>query len=722
MQKIRIKLMSDLCAGNGESVGYSIDSDICADNYGFPYIPGKRILGCLRDSAVQLGIFGLQEADKNTIDEIFGNENGKEGKLSIGNATIPGIDSLHDYILDLKNDGKKDYLIRQSTSEKIMRCYSSVRGQTKIGSDGKAESGSLRFVRVLNQYDPITGKELEFVCQVNTNSLNDTERSLVVSACKTLHHIGLNRTRGLGNVLVIPEFDSDSSEASQITVQDHSTAHNENVLIKYHVEFESPITVQEYMENGAQIQARTMIGLFSRIYLKEHKEADEIFTKLFLDGTVKWSALTPVINGNISTPVPAMMMKLKNDRGKIENIYAAKDSEWKKKKPKSLDGYFASFDNDKRKIYISQPETQTDYHNRINEIENSDRAKKGLYMQESLKQGMVYGGYVILPKEFIGTIEKLLCAGQLKLGRSKKTQYGMATIKNISIEDYCPQTISVENDEPLVAILKSDLVLQNNAVFYTDNDHVRKEIAKAFDLNEEVVSEMNDICRYRVLTGYHGMWQMQKPKIQAIMGGSVYCFKAKKGDYKSEVIIGEYQQEGMGRIELMPVSKLAEMADASYGRISVKSGAEDKDKVAEFNHMLLYNAALAEIQEYAFRFKKKDDGLYYKQQILNDIPAGRIRQMLTESENLEELYKMIESMKISDVSSESVGKKAKSKDLIKAFYGEDRKSIDFAKMIEDKNILNEIHNTPDVLESLERSWKEPLQTLLHMIHYQKGRR
>nr|MCR4902768.1 hypothetical protein [Butyrivibrio sp.] len=429
-------------------------------------------------------------------------------------------------------------------------------------------------------------------------------------------------------------------------------------------------------------------------------------------------ALTPVINGNISDPVPAMLMKLKNGGGKIENIYVPKDTEWKKKKPKSIDGYFAAIDEDKHKIYISKPETQTDYHNRINEPENSERTQKGLYMQESLKQGMVFGGYVMLPKEFMETTEKLFSAGKLRLGRSKKTQYGMATIKNISIEDYCPQTISVEDDEMVVAILKSDLVLQNNAVFYTDNDHVRRTIAKAFGFNEEPISQMNDICRYRVLTGYHCMWKMQKPKIPAVMGGSVYCFKAKKGDYKSEVIIGEYQQEGMGRVVLIPISKLAEITDALYGRISVKSVTEDKDRVEEFNHMLLYNAALAEIKEYAFRFKTKGNNRH----ILNKIPAGRIRQMLTDSDTPEDLYEMIKSMKTSDVSSESKGKKENSMDFIKEFYGEDSKTIDFAKMIEDKNILVEVSNTPDVLERLKHSWKEPLLTLLHMVHYQKGRK
>ena len=434
MGNIRIKLMSDLCSGNGESVGYGIDNDICPDNYGFPYIPGKRILGCLREAAVQLKDFGLQEVDDETIDEIFGNANGKEGKLSITNAVIPGIDSLHSYVYKLKNSEKRDYLIRQCTEEKVIRLYSSVRGQTKISNDGRAEGGSLRFVRVLNQYDPIDGNELEFICETDTSGLNDKQLDIVEKACKTLHHIGMNRTRGLGNVLVVPELKVENSENNLKQVNDLTTSGCEEIIVKYQIEFDSPITTQEYLENSGQIEARTIIGIFSGIYIREHGAADKTFDDLFLNGTVKWSAITPVINELHSDPAPAMIMKLKNDGGKFENVFVPNDSEWKRKKPKSLNNCFASYDENSNELYISQPETEAGYHNRINETANADRTRKGLYMQDALRQGMVYGGYIILPKDNAEDIKKLLSNEKIRLGRSRKTQYGSATIKKVELD------------------------------------------------------------------------------------------------------------------------------------------------------------------------------------------------------------------------------------------------------------------------------------------------
>ena len=341
MYGIRIQLMSDLCVGNGESVGYGIDSDICKDNYGFPYIPGRRILGCLRDAAEKLKEYGLNEATEEAIDFIFGDADSLEGKLCISNAYIPGFDAMHGYILSLKDeDPKRDYLIRQSTEDKIIKMFSSVRGQTRIGNDGKAENGSLRFVRVLNQYDPMTHKPMEFCCQADLSALNEEQVKLVLKSCKILRHIGLERNRGLGNVKVTLEPDRDRShqETTVGSALDNCVLGNaEQLCISYQVRFDSPVTVQEYLESGSQIKARTMIGIFAGLYLKKYKQADEVFNKLFLDGTVRWSALTPVINGINSDPVPAMFMKLKNGGGEIINSFSADDPEWRKKKPKSLE-------------------------------------------------------------------------------------------------------------------------------------------------------------------------------------------------------------------------------------------------------------------------------------------------------------------------------------------------------------------------------------------------
>ena len=52
--KLKIELLSDLCVANGGVYNSMLDTDVCSDAYGLPYIPGKRIKGCLRECALEL--------------------------------------------------------------------------------------------------------------------------------------------------------------------------------------------------------------------------------------------------------------------------------------------------------------------------------------------------------------------------------------------------------------------------------------------------------------------------------------------------------------------------------------------------------------------------------------------------------------------------------------------------------------------------------------------
>lgn len=55
--KITIELLSDICIGSGESYNSVIDTDVTYDDYGLPYIPAKRIKGCIREAGLELKDF-----------------------------------------------------------------------------------------------------------------------------------------------------------------------------------------------------------------------------------------------------------------------------------------------------------------------------------------------------------------------------------------------------------------------------------------------------------------------------------------------------------------------------------------------------------------------------------------------------------------------------------------------------------------------------------------
>ena len=49
--KLTIKLLSDSCTCSGETYNSMVDMDVVYDENGLPYIPAKRIKGCIREAA-----------------------------------------------------------------------------------------------------------------------------------------------------------------------------------------------------------------------------------------------------------------------------------------------------------------------------------------------------------------------------------------------------------------------------------------------------------------------------------------------------------------------------------------------------------------------------------------------------------------------------------------------------------------------------------------------
>ena len=64
LSRLKITLKSDLCSASGDGFSSLIDTDVSYDKFGFPYIGGRRLKGCLREAAELIG--------SPYIDEIFG--------------------------------------------------------------------------------------------------------------------------------------------------------------------------------------------------------------------------------------------------------------------------------------------------------------------------------------------------------------------------------------------------------------------------------------------------------------------------------------------------------------------------------------------------------------------------------------------------------------------------------------------------------------------------
>ncbi len=145
---------------SGLSAGARLDSTVVKDSTGIPYVPGKTIKGLLNEMAIMIDIEFKKSA--------FGEEETKQGECYFSDATL--------------NDATKNQIIDNTLQNHL---YDEITS-TKIGSNGIAETGSLREIEVvvpLTLYGEITGCE---------------DKEKMIKAMQMVKRMGLNRNRGLG--------------------------------------------------------------------------------------------------------------------------------------------------------------------------------------------------------------------------------------------------------------------------------------------------------------------------------------------------------------------------------------------------------------------------------------------------------------------------------------------------------------------------------------------
>ncbi|HJB35725.1 MAG TPA: hypothetical protein H9775_14535 [Candidatus Blautia merdipullorum] len=751
MEYLKIVLRSDLCAGNGESVGNAVDTDVCMDEAGLPYIPARRLKGCLKQSARDMEKMEYPEASEKTR-RIFGDAYGNEGCLFLQDAVMRGAETIREFLTkkipaDDRNIEKcegaiPDIVKRMAHPANVGRMFSRVRGQTKL-EDGVKVDNSLRFTRVISHYDPFdlkNSKEMEFYAPLYLNTEDSTLRDFLIDCCKATRHIGTSRNRGLGNVkIMVWNDDSTADDSSKEEIPEEyeipekfektlkEMNSEDKVKISYHISLDAPVTLPGCGELNTSIPARSVIGCLAGNYLRTGNADDKFFDSLFQNGDVCWSALTPVIDGGISDPAPMMLVKLKNDNGRLINSLAQKDTDWKGLKPKTMDSAFASFftPEDKTKVgfAVAEPAIHTVYHHavhgtfqdKLSSPDSSESEEKMLYMQESIDAGMIYGGTVICTKEMIKKVLTILSRADLRFGRSRSTQYASCSLKEIvNVEPCGEERISTAKGEAVYVILKSDLAIQQEGRYITDADKIRSVLADKLGLKDKVPDGRTDYCRYHTIGGYQSTWKLQKPHVPVVRAGSVYCFEASGESVPSIIRTGGFAQEGFGVCYVMTEEKMQEAVSVREGNIDYIEPKEDCRYTREIYTKLLVSAGLEAMRRYALDYSVQDE----------KIPVGRLRLMLSQAEDYQDFLRMIGTIKESDISSENEnGRKKVSENLVRGIYSHTGKNTLSLKKIlgEDDALWKEISSFPEAQDVLLKSWKVPLEIILHKQHYKKER-
>jgi len=192
--EIMITLESDALIGSGEGFGAIIDNDIMFDDLGLPYIPAKRIKGCLRQSAEEvndmLELSGIGE--RFDLGAIFGKPGNEEAApVFFHNLYLEDYENFRSWLMYYLNQNEwKPFL----SPEVILDHFTAIRQQTAIDEEkGIAKKNSLRTSRVIR-------KGFRFVGHITI--MSDDERTIEALnlACRNLRNIGSRRNRGFGKI------------------------------------------------------------------------------------------------------------------------------------------------------------------------------------------------------------------------------------------------------------------------------------------------------------------------------------------------------------------------------------------------------------------------------------------------------------------------------------------------------------------------------------------
>ena len=610
MNDLEITLRSDLCAGNGESSGDEVDTDLCTDAFGFPVIPARRLKGCLRQAAEWIAANSPDTLSPAAVTDLFGVSGEREGTLRIRDAHLAD-EADWKAGLQAVDAEKMPLLAAAAHPAGIKALFTTVRGQTKL-EKGVAAEGSLRYTRVLNHYRPDGTKENVFCAPLEFEE-NDLEN--VQKICAALRHIGTHRNRGLGVVQCRLRTCKDKGRTGHAKL---CLPNSKRICLSYTVSLDAPLSLPELGRESSVVPGASVIGCMAAQYLRQNQPGTE-FDALFTTGETCWSALTPVIEGKISVPTPLYLVYLKN-KGRYASRYeTAVRTDITKQK--TLDGTFLS-DAGEGSMRLAVPQMQAIYHN--------NRRDQKLYTQTALREGQVFGGTVTVKRENAETVCNLLHTALLRFGRSKGAQYATCTLQSLQATPCEDTRITFAGN--ICIVLQSDLLVTENGCYTVENEAVRRAIAQKLNIPDARPEGENDWCAYRTVGGFHGQWKLQKPQRPLVCGGSVYCFALDAPtELPLQFRLGELPQEGMGLCRVCAMDALAAPCSVIKTTVSSFSAAVEADnRWKDFAAELLLRRAkerlILSAQSYA-------DSHRTALKNLNDSFVGRLSLMLMECDN-----------------------------------------------------------------------------------------
>jgi CRISPR-associated protein Csx10 len=581
IMKVKIKLLSYTLTGSGEGVGI-IDSDVVLDDFGFPYIPSRRIKGVLKESSQEVcDILGL---NYDIVESVFGKDGFTKGKVHIGNLYVNNYENIRKEIDNLKKDKNSIYNIFINPSQ-IASYYTTIRQQTSIDEKSEiAKENSLRTFRVLKP-------SLEFEGEIyEITPLSKKEKALLYLAAVNLKRIGTSRNRGFGEISCLIEDvdirdvdgaiqclnrDDDIKEENNSSDLEKFNANKKGSVKKlsYKITTLSPIVLarevgeQNTINTEKYIPSTTVRGLFANRFIKKFNlgrsaHQDENFYNLFLKNEIIFTPAYPYKGKK--TYYPALY--LHKEKGKDDNVVyniLEKNPDTTKTKPLKKMIYYLSEDEG---IYTYDVSTTFYFHN-ARDREKGHSTEEEIFYYEAINEGEKFEGFIIGDEGYLEEIKKIYSEKFASfIGRSKSAQYGLVNIEFVNIEDTDDLEDTLEDMEYEFTIVATSPVILYNESGFSDisikalKHYLEKHFACKVDV-EKIVA------RTEYVENFVGIWGMKNTRELAYSPGSAFKIKISGcNDLKEK--LNNLLKYGFG-----------EKTELGFGRVNVYSSLEESYQI-----------------------------------------------------------------------------------------------------------------------------------------------
>lgn len=626
---LEIKLLSDMCVSDGGVYNSSVDVDICYDRYGFPYIPAKRIRGCLRECAIELRDWDMDIPWQ----KMFGTPGDSENRAAvrIGDAHLKGIGKQSG---QEDEDGMRPESFEEMRAlagknsghiifhpQNILNHFTYTRTQTSIDYEtGVADKTTLRTMRVAD-------KGLVFIARVDMESAYE---EAFKKCCAVFRHIGISRTRGLGEITVSltePEHDENGKDIRADRKPDHAAYEQGAQILEYQLELEEPVICKSVNGGEARtldyIEGSKMLGLvigsagskeaFLRIMdgnSDPDKDPDTGFAKMCDHNRNELFCSNAYISqdGIRYTEVPAYICSVKNDSSHYINKLYPDPAIVKEEglQINRMEHCYVHIDGE-QKLYKKSVAMEERYHHRRPEDKSVGRAaaeesgNSQFYQISSIEAGQTFRGYFAGSGEQIKAVYDILAKQSVYyIGYGRSSEYGKVKLKITGMRKR-PEPVTGKVKAFCVKLDAPAIVYNKNAFYSTDADDLIEEVNAALGIPEDMLeqADIRRYVRYTVLGGYNATWNCPKPVITAFDKGTSLLYTLKEEaeiTFPSAFLIGERVSEGYGEATVQVVDAVER--ECSLLEIGDKQPGQGKGNVDVGESLFAYELCRDLFQNY----------------------------------------------------------------------------------------------------------------------------